>query len=61
MYLNYLYCHSFASLEDRFEKDVILSNPFSIDPGRISDMDKTEILRASYELLRMTSTVKLFA
>jgi hypothetical protein len=60
MYLNYHYCHSFASLEDRFEKGVILSNPFSIDSGRISDIDTTEILRASYEALRMTSTVKLF-
>jgi hypothetical protein len=61
MYLNFLYCHSFASLEKRFEKGVILSNPFSIDSGRISGIDKTEILRASYEALRMTSTVKLFA
>ncbi len=61
MYLNYLYCHSFAFLEDRFEKGVILSNPFSIDSGRIFDIDKTEILRASYEALRMTNTVKLFA
>jgi hypothetical protein len=61
MYLNYLYCHSFASLEERFEKGVILSNPFSIDSGRISDIDKTEILRASHEALRMTSTVKLFS
>ncbi len=61
MYLNYLYCHPFASLEGGFEKGVILSNPFSIDYGRISDIDKTEILRASYEVLRMTSTVKLFA
>jgi len=41
MYLNYLYCHSFASLEDRFEKDVILSNPFSIDPGRISPFQRS--------------------
>ncbi|TET17410.1 MAG: hypothetical protein E3J78_07610 [Candidatus Cloacimonadota bacterium] len=61
MYLNYLYCHSFASLEERFEKGVILSNPFSIDSGRISDIDKPEILRASYKALRMTTTVKLFA
>jgi hypothetical protein len=61
MYLNYVYCHFFVSLEDRFEKGVILSNPFSIDSGRISETDKTEILRASYEALRMTSTVKLFA
>ncbi|TET21425.1 MAG: hypothetical protein E3J78_03985 [Candidatus Cloacimonadota bacterium] len=61
MYLNYLCCHPFASLEDRFEKGVILSIPFSIDSGRISDIDKTGILRASYEALRMTSTVKLFA
>jgi hypothetical protein len=51
MYLNYVYCHFFASLEDRFEKGVILSNPFSIDSGRITDIDKTEILRASYEAL----------
>ncbi|TET18566.1 MAG: hypothetical protein E3J78_06195 [Candidatus Cloacimonadota bacterium] len=51
MFLNYVYCHSFASLEGRFEKGVILSNPFSIDSGGISDMDKTEILRASYEAL----------
>ncbi|TES91970.1 MAG: hypothetical protein E3J87_06485 [Candidatus Cloacimonadota bacterium] len=57
MYHNYLYRHSFASLEGRFEKGVILSNPFHIDPGRISDIDKTEILRASYEALRMTSTI----
>ncbi|TET22270.1 MAG: hypothetical protein E3J78_03245 [Candidatus Cloacimonadota bacterium] len=61
MYLDYLYCHSFASLEDRYEKGVILSNPFSIDPGRISDIDKTEILRTSYEALRMTIIVRLFA
>ncbi len=46
IYLNYLYCHSFASLEDRFEKGVILSNHFSINAGRISGIDKTEILRA---------------
>ncbi len=61
MYLYYHYYHSFVSLEDRFEKGVILSNPFSIDSGRISDTDKTEILRASHEAFRMTSTVKLFA
>ncbi len=61
MYLNYHYCRSFASLEDRFEKGVILSNPFSIDPGRISEIDTTEILRASYAARRKTRTVKLFS
>jgi len=34
-----------VSLEDRFEKGVILSNLFHIDTGRISEIDKTEILR----------------